>query len=82
MKASSSKKVEEDVVYTEDYNIVRPTWNWEKINDWGKRIAKYTDKQKKFYSDMVPKIQEMKGIFESDQGWTLLVDNQENGIKI
>lgn len=31
---------------------------------------------------MVPKIQELKGIFDSDQGWTLLVDNQENGILI
>lgn len=31
---------------------------------------------------MVPKIQEMKGIFQSEQGWSILVDNQENGIKI
>lgn len=77
---SVAEQVEID--YKEDPNMYRPLWNWEKITDWKKRIAKYDESQQRFYTNMVPKIQEMKGIFESDQGWTLLVHNQEQDIKI
>ena len=36
---------EVEVNYTEDPNMYRPLWNWEKVTDWKKRIAKYNDEQ-------------------------------------
>lgn len=69
-------------MYEESYEIIRPLWHWEKISDWSKRIAKYTDAQKQFYTDMVPKLQEMKGILKSDQGWNLLLDSRSDQVII
>ena len=45
------------------------------VNDWKKRIAKYDDKQKKFYENMIIKINEMKGVLVSKSGWTQLYEN-------
>lgn len=73
-----------NVVYKEDYEVPPFLWNWEVITEWKKRIEKYTDQQKKFYSDMVPRIHELTNVIESpsDLGWTLLADDKENDIYI
>lgn len=51
--------------YNESYEIQSPIWDIEKIADWGRRISKYSEDQKKFYMQMVPKINEFKGIVNS-----------------
>jgi len=38
--------------------------------------------KKTFYNDMVPKIQELKGIAKSTQKWDLIVDSKSDQIKI
>lgn len=62
-------------MFEESYELQPSLWTWEKVVDWKKRIARYTDEQKKFYMDIMPKVQEFKGVFESDHGWTLVVDS-------
>lgn len=57
-------------------------WDIEVIKDWGIRTQAYTDEQKAFYHDMVPKINEMKGIAKSTAGWELVVDSKSDKIKI
>ena len=54
----------------------------ERITDWGVRIAAYTPAQKEFYNDMVPKINELKGIAKSETGWDLIVDSKADRLKI
>ena len=68
--------------FVEDYTIQDPYWRWEKIKDWAVRINGYTAEQKKFYSAMVPKMQEMRGVVDSQSGWTLLVESKSDAIKI
>jgi hypothetical protein len=40
-------------------------WDMETVVDWGIRIAGYKDSQKEFYNNMVPKLNELKGIAKS-----------------
>jgi len=68
--------------YEENYDIPKTLWDWERIPDWQKRLAGYTAEQKKFYENMVPKIQEMKGCLASETGWTLLVDSHADQVNI
>lgn len=67
-------------VYKEDYELQKPFWTWEAINDWQKRIKGYTDEQKKFYNDMVPKIGELKNLIASDQGWEVLAESKKDDV--
>ena len=69
-------------VFKEDYTIKEYFWDIERIRDWGIRIQSYTDEQKAFYNDMVPKIQELKGIAKSTQKWDLIVESKSDQIKI
>ena len=48
--------VKEAKVYEENYTIPEVWWDSECIEDWGERIANYSDEQKAMYNDMVPKI--------------------------
>ena len=57
-------------------------WDIEDIKDWGIRTQNYSDEQKAFYHDMVPKITEMKGIAKSSTGWELVVDSKSDMVKI
>ena len=57
-------------------------WEIEAVPDWGHRIAAYTEDQKRFYNEMVPKINEIKGIMNSASGWDLLVDSTNDKVKI
>jgi hypothetical protein len=57
-------------------------WDMELVTDWGIRIAAYKDSQKEFYNNMVPKLNELKGIAKSEQGWDLIVDAKNDKIKI
>jgi hypothetical protein len=80
MQLTGATEKEEE--YEESYEIQNPIWDWEKVTDWKKRIAKYTDQQKKFYTDMMPKVQEFKGVFTSENGWSTLVDSPSDQVKI
>jgi len=62
---SKVESIVEKVVYKEDYDIPKTMWDWERIPDWGKRIAAYTDEQKRFYANTVPKFNEMMGVLAS-----------------
>jgi hypothetical protein len=68
----------EKEVYNEDYEIPETMWDWERIPDWGKRIAGYNDEQKKFYANTVPKFNEMMGVLASQNDWTILVDSSSD----
>lgn len=59
-------------------------WDWEVIDDWKYRISKYTDEQKEFYTNMVPKLLELKNVLNSasDSSWTLLADDPTDGVKV
>lgn len=57
-------------------------WEIESISDWSKRTANYTAEQRAFYQNMVPKIQELKNIRDSRDGWNLLVDMKKDNLKI
>lgn len=63
-------------MYVENYDIPEVMWDIEKIHDWGKRIKNYTEEQKRFYNNLVPKIEELKNIAASTQDWQLLVDKK------
>jgi hypothetical protein len=68
--------------FVESYEIQNPLWDMETVTDWGVRIAGYDEKQKEFYNNMVPKLNELKGIAKSEQGWDLIVDAKNDRIKI
>ena len=53
-------------------------WDWEAVDDWQLRIQAYSEEQKQFYNDMVPKIQELKGVAASKTGWDLLVESKKD----
>jgi len=57
-------------------------WEWEAVPDWQERIQDYTPEQKTFYNDMVPKIDEFKGVIASKQGWDILNDDKKAGVFI
>lgn len=65
---------EEEQTYEEDYTVPEFLWDWECVTDWKRRISKYTDQQKRFYTDMVPRFQEIRNVIESpsDNGWAVL----------
>ena len=69
-------------IFKEDYSIPKIMWEIEAVPDWGHRIAAYTEDQKRFYNEMVPKINEIKGIMNSASGWDLLVDSKNDQVKI
>jgi hypothetical protein len=56
LKSKQSEQPAQVQVFKEDYSIPDYLWNIEKIRDWGIRIQAYTEEQKAFYNDMVPKI--------------------------
>lgn len=64
--------------FVENNEIPNPMWDMETVADWGIRIAAYTADQKEFYNNMVPKINELKGIAKSEQGWDLIVDSKSD----
>lgn len=37
-------------------------WDVERVADWSKRIANYSNEQREFYNIMVPKVAELKNI--------------------
>ena len=68
--------------FVENYEIQMPLWDMENVTDWGIRIAGYDANQKEFYNNMVPKMNELKGIAKSTEGWDLIVDAKNDRIKI
>ena len=81
-KIESPPAPKEKQIYEETYDVPKVFWDVEAVEDWGARIEAYTDAQKQFYLDHVPKIQEMKGVAKSTNGWDLLVDNKSEQVKI
>lgn len=69
-------------VFKEDNTVPKIMWEIEAVPDWGHRLAAYTADQKRFYNEMVPKINEIKGIMNSASGWDLLVDSKNDQVKI
>jgi hypothetical protein len=68
--------------FVENYDLQKIMWEWEAVTDWQERIQDYTDQQKTFYNDMVPKIEEFKGVIASKQGWEVLNDDKKAGVLI
>jgi hypothetical protein len=66
----------------ENYEVPEFLWDIEQISDWTKRIASYSEEQRKFYTQMVPKIQELKNIMKSTNDWSLLVDKKDEQLLI
>ena len=54
-------------------------WDIETVPDWSKRIAHYTDEQRKFYTEMVPKINELKNIMKSTTDWSVILEKKDKG---
>ena len=52
------------------------------VSDWSKRVSNYSEDQRAFYNDMVPKINELKNIVKSQNDWQLLVDIKEDKVLI
>ena len=63
-----------DQQFIETYDVPEVLWDIEKVTDWSKRIANYNAEQREFYNTMVPKLNELKNIMSSSDGWNLLVD--------
>ena len=68
--------------YVENYDAPKFLWDVERVPDWSRRTAAYNEEQLQFYKTMVPKIQELKNIVASRDGWSLLVDNPNDDYKI
>ena len=69
--------------FEETYDVPEYLWDMEQVSDWTKRIASYTPEQRKFYNEMVPKMQELKSIMKSTAGdWKLIVDKKEQDLLI
>jgi hypothetical protein len=68
--------------FEESYEVPEIKWDIEAISDWGYRIQNYSGEQKQFYMDMVPKINELKGVGESANLWDLLVDSKKDEVII
>lgn len=55
----------------ESYEIPKIQWDVEIVTNWDQRTKHYKDdRQKRFYQFMVPKFQEMKEVFMSNDGWS------------
>lgn len=68
--------------FVEDYTTPKFMWDVESIPDWSKRTAAYNREQLEFYQTMVPKIQELKNIVTSKDGWTVLVDAPDQNVTV
>jgi len=53
-------------------------WDFESVKDWTYRVQNYPPEVKQFYLDMVPKVNEMKGIISSKTGWSNLLDSKSD----
>ena len=71
-----------DQQFIETYDVPEVLWDIEKVTDWSKRIANYNAEQREFYNTMVPKLNELKNIMSSSDGWNLLVDMKQDELKI
>ena len=76
------KKAAKPKVFKEDNEIPKIMWDFETITDWSERIANYTPQQRQFYETMVPKINELKNIMNSNSDWSVLVEYQADKLKI
>lgn len=79
---NKSNIIDNPAIYDENYDVPKIMWDIEKISDWSHRVTNYNEKQKEFYQSMVPKIQELKAICFSKDGWDVLLENRETGVKV
>ena len=52
------------------------------IEDWEKRIQNYPDEVKEFYKKMLPKIEELKEMCSTTEGWSTLVNDKKHDVHI
>ena len=57
-------------------------FNIETIDNCDKRIEDYPDDVKLFYKKMVPKIEELKDMMATNEGWTTLVNDKKADVHI
>lgn len=81
-KQDASMLDRKDQEFVESYDVPEFLWDIEKVTDWSKRIASYNAEQREFYNTMVPKLNELKNIMSSSDGWNLLVDMKQDELKI
>ena len=53
--------------------LCEPEWELEKVENWSKRIANYSEPQKAFYQRMIPKLDTLSKIKNSTDNWRSLV---------
>jgi hypothetical protein len=59
-----------------------PLWTIDQSCDWLQRTLHYPPEAKYFYKKMVPKIQELKKMATAKAGWSNMVTDSSNGVKI
>lgn len=57
-------------IFQESFEIPKVNWDWEVVTDWSKRIQNYSEDQKRFYAQMLVKLEEVKEIQNSVEGWS------------
>ena len=58
-------------------------WDLPVVDDWSAKIASYKDKeQKRFYVKMLAKVQELENLGDSTEGWSNMVNDTYNGLRI
>ena len=66
----------------DDFTIPEFIWDIEHVPDYEKRMESYSEEKKKFFRDIFPKVDLLKRLMAENEGWEVLVDDQEAQIKI